>query len=90
MISHRCKMMVEKELKKLRLRCVKINLGLIEIFEDITSEQEIKLKINLKQIDLELLDDKRSILVERIKVYSQCKTGKMKTISTVIKIDIET
>ena len=35
--------------------------------EDITSEQREQLKINLQKSGLELLDDKRSILIERIK-----------------------
>lgn len=68
MVSHRCKMMVKKELKKLGLHCVTVDLGLIEIFEDITPEQKKQLKTNLKKSGLELLDDKRSILVESIKV----------------------
>lgn len=67
MVSHRCKMMVREELKKLGIHYVVVELGVIEILEDITKEQHDQLKINLHQSGLELLDDKRSILVESIK-----------------------
>ncbi|HLV41194.1 MAG TPA: AraC family transcriptional regulator [Brumimicrobium sp.] len=67
MVSHRCKLMVKEELKKLNLWYVVIDLGVIEILEDITPEQKEQLKINLMKSGLELLDDKRAILVESIK-----------------------
>lgn len=67
MISQRCKMMVKQELKKLGLWYVNVELGVIEILKDITPEQYRQLKINLEKSGLELLDDKRSILVESIK-----------------------
>jgi AraC-like DNA-binding protein len=40
---------------------------MVEILEDITKEQHDILKINLAKFGLELLDDKRSILIDRIK-----------------------
>lgn len=61
-------MMVKTELKKLGLHFVIIDLGVIEILEDITPGQREQLKVNLKKSGLELLDDKRSILVESIKI----------------------
>lgn len=67
MVSLRCKMMVKEELKKLGLHFVIVDLGMVEILEDITPEQHKQLKINLQKSGLELLDDKRSILVEKIK-----------------------
>lgn len=67
MVSHRCKMMVKAELKKLGLHFVIVELGTVEILEDITPEQREELAMNLKKSGLELLDDKRSILVENIK-----------------------
>src|SRR5437899_2790457 len=66
-VSHRCKMMVQEELKKLGLKYVVLDLGMVEILEDITPEQRELLRINLLRSGLELLDDKRSILVEKIK-----------------------
>lgn len=60
-------MMVKEELKKLGIWYVVVDLGVIEILEDITSEQRKQLKINLLKSGLELLDEKRSILVESVK-----------------------
>ena len=60
-------MMVKEELKKLGLRYVVVDLGMVEIFEDITPEQRELLKTNLLKSGLELLDDKKSILIEKIK-----------------------
>lgn len=67
MVSLRCKMMVKEELKKLGLHYVIVDLGLVEILEDITPVQREQLKENLLKSGLELLDDKKSILIEKIK-----------------------
>lgn len=67
MVSLRCKMMVKEELKKLGLRYVVVELGMVEILEDITQEQREQLKENLLWSGLELLDDKKSILIDKIK-----------------------
>lgn len=67
MVSLRCKMMVKEELKKLGLRYVVVDLGMVEILEDITAEQRALLKIALLKSGLELMDDPRAILIERIK-----------------------
>lgn len=60
-------MMVKEELKKLGLRYVVVDLGMVEILEDISEEQRELLKVNLLKSGLELLDDKKSILIEKIK-----------------------
>lgn len=67
MVSLRCKMLVKEELLKLGLNSISIDLGVVEIFEDITSEQREELKKNLLIAELELLDDKRAILIDKIK-----------------------
>lgn len=67
MVSLRCKMMVKVELHKIGLHYIIIDLGKVEILEDITEQQREILKRNLLKSGLELLDDKRSILIERIK-----------------------
>lgn len=67
MVSLRCKMMVKKELSKLGLQYVVVDLGTVEILEDITPEQRTLLKDSLHLSGLELLDDKRGILIEKIK-----------------------
>jgi len=60
-------MVVKDELKRLGLHYVVVDLGMIEILEDITTGQRDQLKANLLRFGLELLDDKRSILIEKIK-----------------------
>jgi len=67
MVSMRCKMAVKSELDKLGLHHTKVELGEVEIMEDITKEQQNQLKFGLLQSGLELMDDQKSILIERIK-----------------------
>lgn len=67
MVSLRCKMLVKEELKKLGFHWAIVDLGVVEIFESITEEQRNELKINLLKSGLELLDNKRSILIEKVK-----------------------
>jgi AraC-like DNA-binding protein len=67
MVSLRCKMMVKAELFNLGLQYGIVDLGAVEILQDITPEQRTQLKDNLLHSGLELLDDKKSILVEKIK-----------------------
>jgi AraC-like DNA-binding protein len=67
MVSLRCKMIVKTELKKLGLKYVIVDLGLVDVLEDITQDQRQRLKTNLLASGLELLDDKKSILIEKIK-----------------------
>ncbi|MCB0707493.1 MAG: helix-turn-helix transcriptional regulator [Saprospiraceae bacterium] len=67
MVSLRCKMMVKEELLKLGLHYVVVDLGRVEILEDITKDQHDQLKSNLLKSGLELLDDNKAILIEKIK-----------------------
>ena len=67
MVSLRCKMMVKSELDKLGITCVSVDLGVVNILGDLTEEQRNTFGKNLKKSGLELLDDKRNILVEKIK-----------------------
>lgn len=60
-------MMVKEELKKLGIHYTTVDLGVVEIFEDINQQQFAELQANLLRSGLELLDDKRSILIEKIK-----------------------
>lgn len=66
MVSLRCKMMVMEELKKLKLQYITLDLGMVETLEDISPAQQQQLKENLLRSGLELLDDKKSILIEKI------------------------
>lgn len=67
MVSLRCKMTVKEELKKMGLHYVFVDLGMIEILEEINKEQRNQLKSNLLAFGLELLEDQKSILIEKIK-----------------------
>ena len=67
MVSTRCKLMVKVELKKLGLHFILVDLGEVEIMETITESQKNQLKTALQEIGLELIDDKKSILIEKIK-----------------------
>ena len=67
MVSLRCKMMVQEELKNLGIRYMTVDLGVAEIFEDIDEALFNQLRVSLLKSGLELLDDKRSILIEKIK-----------------------
>ena len=68
MVCIRCKMVVKSELEKLGLHYTSVELGEAEILENISKEQEDQLNNNLKMAGLELMDDKKSILVEKIKM----------------------
>lgn len=63
----RCKMAVKSELDRLGLHYTKVELGEVEIMEDITEIQRLHLKTELLKSGLELMDDQRSILIEKIK-----------------------
>jgi AraC-like DNA-binding protein len=67
MVSLRCKLMVQEELKNLGIKYMSVDLGVAEIFEDIDQAKFSKLQQSLLRSGLELLDDKRSILIEKIK-----------------------
>ena len=67
MVSNRCKVAVKEELKKLGLHYIMVNLGEVEIMEDLSEEEWERVKTALFSIGFELIDDKRSVLIERIK-----------------------
>jgi AraC-like DNA-binding protein len=60
-------MMVREELDKLGLRYGAIDLGMVEMPQELTEQQRQQLKENLLKSGLELLDDNKSILIEKIK-----------------------
>ena len=67
MVSIRCKMLVKDELKRLGLHFILVELGEIEIMEDISLEQRLELKMALQQSGLELMENKKAVLIEKIK-----------------------
>jgi len=60
-------MVVKDELEKLGFHYSSVDLGMAEILEDISQEKREKLRVNLLHFGLELLEDKKSILIEQIK-----------------------
>lgn len=67
MVSLRCKIAVKEVLSEMGLHFVIVDLGTVEIMEKLSEEDWLELKSKLAGVGLELLDDKRSILIERIK-----------------------
>ena len=67
MVCSRCKMVVKQELDKLGLHYVVLELGLVDIMEDLTEDQRDQLKNALSKAGLELMDDQKAILVEKTK-----------------------
>jgi AraC-like DNA-binding protein len=60
-------MAVKEVLKKLGLHFIVVDLGEVEIMENISPEQREQVKIALHNSGLELMDDKRAVLIEKIK-----------------------
>lgn len=67
MVSNRCKMAVKEVLRTLGLHFIVVDLGEVEIMENISAGQRDQIKIALHSSGLELMDDKRAILIEKIK-----------------------
>ena len=67
MVCDRCKMAVKSELDQLGFHHLRVELGEVEIMEDVLSEKNAQLNHSFKKHGLELIDDNKCILVERIK-----------------------
>lgn len=67
MVCIRCQMVVKSELEKLGLHHIYVKIGEARIIENISQEQINQLDIALRKSGLELMGDKRSVLVEKIK-----------------------
>ncbi len=67
MVCIRCQMVVKAELEKLGLQYVYVRIGEANIIGNIQPEQLERLKTDLKKAGLVLMDNKKSILVEKIK-----------------------
>jgi AraC-like DNA-binding protein len=66
MVSLRCKILVKEVLKQLGFHNVIVDIGRVEILEEITPKKFQELKVNLALSGLKLLDDKKSILIDKI------------------------
>src|SRR5664279_2761689 len=67
MVSLRCKIVVKSELDKLGLHYNSVELGEVELADKASREQLEALNIALMLTGLELIDDNKKILVEKIK-----------------------
>ena len=67
MVCGRCKMVVKDELIKLGLHPVTVELGEVEISEDVTGAKLAQLSSNLQSVGFELIDNHMSGLMEKIK-----------------------
>lgn len=68
MVSHRCKLAVKEALEKMGIKLWAIELGEVTINEDLSSKELATFKKSLLQIGLELLEDKKAQLIDRIKI----------------------
>ena len=67
MVSLRCKIIVKAELENLGLHHSIVELGEVEIKEELSEKQYGLLKAALLKYGLELMEDKKSILIEKVK-----------------------
>ncbi|MFL5811477.1 MAG: helix-turn-helix domain-containing protein [Flavisolibacter sp.] len=67
MVSLRCKLIVRSELEKLGLHATVVELGEVEISEKLTAEKQSELRTALLTFGFELMEDKKSILIEKVK-----------------------
>ena len=70
MVCHRCKMVVKTELEKMNLHPVNIGLGEVAIEEkELNKDQQNDLSDALKAVGFELIDDRRSKIIEQVKTF---------------------
>lgn len=67
MVCDRCKMVVKNQIENLGYSLVKVELGEIELNQEITDIQKKDIKLNLEKFGFELIDDKKSRVIEKIK-----------------------
>lgn len=67
MVCSRCKMVVRSELEKLGLQLLSVDLGEVETNAPITSTQKKEISDHLNNFGFELIDDKKSKAIEKIK-----------------------
>jgi len=67
MVCHRCVIVVQQELEKLGIKPISIRLGEVELAETPTQEQVYEIRNALSAVGFELIDDRKSKLIEQIK-----------------------
>jgi AraC-like DNA-binding protein len=61
-------MAVKEALRVLDLHFIVVDLGEVDIMEELTKEQYELLRVALHDLGLELMDDKKAVLIEKIKI----------------------
>jgi AraC-like DNA-binding protein len=67
MVCSRCQMVVKNELEKLGIKPLKVDLGEVELAENLTDEQKVALTESLHSHNFGLIEDKKSRITEKIK-----------------------
>jgi AraC-like DNA-binding protein len=67
MVCNRCIMVVRSELEKLGHKPVSVELGEVEIPGELSANEKQRLTVALQDLGFDLIDDKKSRLIERIK-----------------------
>lgn len=67
MVCNRCKMVVKSEFDKLGYHTTAVELGEVEIKNELTEIEKQNLNIALQKFGFNLIDDKKSRLIERVK-----------------------
>ena len=96
MVCNRCKMVVNSELDKFGLHPITVELGQVDIIETLNKEKSAELNELLVRLGFELIDDKKSRVIEKVKnliidlVYSKSnllKNNLSESITTTIGQD---
>ena len=67
MVCNRCKTAVKDELIKFGLHTLSVELGEVEIAEEMTPESKASLNVLLQSLGFEIIDDKKRRIIEKIK-----------------------
>ena len=67
MVCNRCKMVVKSLLEKLDYKPLSVELGEAEIAKDLNPDDKARMTAILQEYGFDLIDDKKSRLIERIK-----------------------
>ena len=67
MVCIRCKIVVKDEIERLGLHPIRVELGQAEIVENLSADVLKRFRLALLKSGLELMDDKKSMLIEKIK-----------------------
>jgi AraC-like DNA-binding protein len=67
MVCGRCKMVVKSEFEKLGLETISVELGEVELKDNLSADQKKELLIHLRALGFDLIDNKKSKTIEKIK-----------------------